>query len=267
MNKTNPGKDNTDGTVFQDARIKRASEMTGLPYTALRYYEDMGLIHTKRDENSNYRVYSQITMAELSDVIIYRNLNLPIEDVKKVMTLPIEESETILNKAVEDTVRKINEMTSSLNELYHKKDRIARFYKLKADKERIVHHVEIGPLRRFSYNDKEDMRRYIQNPYSISFVIYLEDIRNTESLRLGLEEIENTQSECMIWEPPVGERDYYKCLLKTEYGKGEILGLDKAIHDIAAQGRETVSLLGKYIISDLENDVWYDYYETWIELK
>lgn len=252
---------------FQDNKIKAISEMLNLSYATLRYYEEKGLLHTERQESSNYRIYSQVSLIELSDIAIYRNLNIPIKDIKKLMNLPLSESEYILDNAMEDAVEKVNQMMRALNEVYHKKSRVLQYYKLKAEEEKITDHVDMNTLAVFSYDDKSSLQSYIDNPYSRYFAVYIEDIEQPEMYRIGLETSEKLSSDQILWQPEVNKsRSYYKCILKTEYGLGEFVNLDEVLSRVRKVGYECKSALAKYVITDIENNKRYDYYESWLEL-
>jgi DNA-binding transcriptional MerR regulator len=51
---------------------------------ALRYYEDMGLIHSVRSEDYAYRLYDETTLIKLEQILILRKLNISIKDIQRI---------------------------------------------------------------------------------------------------------------------------------------------------------------------------------------
>lgn len=51
----------------------------------LRYYEKAGLLPVHKNQQNGYRYYQYDDIIQLMDVIFYRNLNLPIKDIHKIV--------------------------------------------------------------------------------------------------------------------------------------------------------------------------------------
>lgn len=64
--------------------IKEIEALTGLSRTNIRYYEQEGLITPTRSEN-RYRDYSQADVDTLLRVRLLRSLDLPLEEIKKLL--------------------------------------------------------------------------------------------------------------------------------------------------------------------------------------
>lgn len=71
----------------------------------LRYYEKAGLLPVHKDQRNGYRYYQYDDILQLMDVIFYRNLNLPIKDIHKIVnSMGISEIKEILleNESIVD---------------------------------------------------------------------------------------------------------------------------------------------------------------------
>jgi MerR family copper efflux transcriptional regulator len=66
--------------------IGKAAERSGLQATAIRYYEQIGLITSTRRENG-YRDYSEADVGKLRFVQQARNLGFDIEECRKLLEL------------------------------------------------------------------------------------------------------------------------------------------------------------------------------------
>ena len=68
-------------------RISRAAELSGVPATTIRYYEDQGLIRPAARAANGYRTYDDRDVARLRFVSRARALDLPIDDLAELVEL------------------------------------------------------------------------------------------------------------------------------------------------------------------------------------
>lgn len=67
---------------------------TGVPASALHFYEREGLIHTTRN-GGNHRVYARHMLRRISLIVVAKRLGIPLADVADVFaTLPTDRSPT-----------------------------------------------------------------------------------------------------------------------------------------------------------------------------
>ena len=64
--------------------IKETEELTGLPRTNIRYYEQEGLISPARSEN-RYRDYSRADVDTLLRVRLLRSLDMPLDEIRELL--------------------------------------------------------------------------------------------------------------------------------------------------------------------------------------
>ena len=96
--------------------IGELSDILGIEKSTLRYWDQSGLIHLKRNSENNYREYSKNTVIEISDIAFYRSINMPIKKLKTINTMTSGEIDATLAE-VEDTI------TREIEELVAKEDR------------------------------------------------------------------------------------------------------------------------------------------------
>ena len=65
--------------------IKEVARLLQIPTSTLRYWDDEGVIHAERDGENNYRKFSLSSIIELSMVSFYRNIGIPIRDLKQIL--------------------------------------------------------------------------------------------------------------------------------------------------------------------------------------
>jgi len=95
-------------------KIKDVSAKYLISARTLRYYEDMGLIISKRSDDYSYRLYDEATMQRLEQILILRKLNISIKDIQRIFST--SGSEVVL-EVLSKKVDAIDEEVSLLHEL------------------------------------------------------------------------------------------------------------------------------------------------------
>lgn len=110
-----------DGEYY---KIGDIAKITGLSLQTIRRYEEAGILHVVRDENTGYRYYHAYDAAILIRIRMYRNSGFSIQDIvemfkndldkqKEIFTLNKENLETkivYLNKLLECMNCQLNDM-------------------------------------------------------------------------------------------------------------------------------------------------------------
>lgn len=95
-------------------KIREISVRYNVSARTLRYYEDMGLIESIRNDDYAYRLYDETAIKRLEQILILRRLNISIKDIKRIFSTA--GSEVILD-VLEKKVGSIDEEVSLLHEL------------------------------------------------------------------------------------------------------------------------------------------------------
>jgi len=67
-------------------KISEVSLKYDISTRALRYYEDKGLIDSIRTEDYAYRLYDDIAIKRIEQILVLRKLNISIKDIKKIFS-------------------------------------------------------------------------------------------------------------------------------------------------------------------------------------
>lgn len=70
--------------------IKEAEALTGISRQNIRYYEKMGLLNPKRDVGNGYRKYDEEDIERLKAILLFRKLDMPLEEIHKLLDHEIE---------------------------------------------------------------------------------------------------------------------------------------------------------------------------------
>lgn len=92
-------------------KIGEVEKRIGIPKATIRYYEDKGLIHPARNNENNYRNYSEDDIMKLKHIKMFRALGVPIADIIK-----LEDEEIRLDEVINKRLEAIREEENSLKE-------------------------------------------------------------------------------------------------------------------------------------------------------
>ena len=65
--------------------INKLSKLAGISTRTLRYYDEIGLISPKRINSNGYRVYGQKEVDLLQRILFFRELKMPLDEIKRIM--------------------------------------------------------------------------------------------------------------------------------------------------------------------------------------
>lgn len=78
--------------------IKEAEAQTGITKQNIRYYEKMGLLQPERDQENQYRKYSEEDIRRLKLICMFRKLDMPLEEIRQVLDEGKELQEALLEQ-------------------------------------------------------------------------------------------------------------------------------------------------------------------------
>ena len=76
--------------------VKDVSEITGVSIRTLRYYDEIGLLNPTELTEAGYRLYDSKALEKLQEIMFFRELDIPLIDIKKIMENPNYDKEQAL---------------------------------------------------------------------------------------------------------------------------------------------------------------------------
>lgn len=76
--------------------VKDVSEITGVSIRTLRYYDEIGLLNPTELTEAGYRLYDNKALEKLQEIMFFRELDIPLIDIKKIMENPNYDKEQAL---------------------------------------------------------------------------------------------------------------------------------------------------------------------------
>src|SRR5512146_567878 len=65
--------------------VKQLSQLAGVTPRTLHHYDEIGLLKPSRVGDNGYRYYGEESLLQLQQILFYRELDIPLEDIKKIM--------------------------------------------------------------------------------------------------------------------------------------------------------------------------------------
>ena len=68
--------------------VNKLSKLAGISARTLRYYDEIGILKPARINSSGYRIYGQSEVTLLQQILFYKELGLPLENIKDIVIDP-----------------------------------------------------------------------------------------------------------------------------------------------------------------------------------
>ena len=78
--------------------VKEVSEFTGISVRTLHYYDEIGLFKPTKVNDAGYRLYDDKAIDKLGQIIVFKELDLSLADIKLIMDNPDLDSNSVLAK-------------------------------------------------------------------------------------------------------------------------------------------------------------------------
>lgn len=68
--------------------VKEVSELTGVSIRTLHHYDEIGLLKPTSVTEAGYRLYDDAALERLHTILLFRELEFPLKDIKQIMERP-----------------------------------------------------------------------------------------------------------------------------------------------------------------------------------
>jgi len=108
--------------------VKKLSKLAGITPRALHYYDEVGLLKPTQIGSNGYRYYGDESLLRLQQILLYRELDLPIDEIKKIMKKPdfeilsaLESHKNAISQHIMHMQRLINTVEQTILHIKEKK--------------------------------------------------------------------------------------------------------------------------------------------------
>lgn len=81
--------------------VKEVSELAGVSIRALRYYDKLGLLPASAYTESGYRLYDDAALERLQQILLFRELEFPLKDIRRILDSPDFDKDKALAQQIE----------------------------------------------------------------------------------------------------------------------------------------------------------------------
>ncbi len=78
--------------------VSEAARLAGVSVRTLRWYDEIGLLKPSEVTQAGYRFYDDAAMASLQQILFYRELDLPLEQIGRILSAPDNDRTEALQK-------------------------------------------------------------------------------------------------------------------------------------------------------------------------
>lgn len=102
--------------------IGEISRLSGVSIRALRHYDSLGLLKPAAVTDAGYRLYDDGSLARLAQILLFRELDFPLADIKRILEGPAFDAQEALRDQLKllelrrERLNKIIEQTKSMLE-------------------------------------------------------------------------------------------------------------------------------------------------------
>lgn len=147
--------------------IGEVAQKLNISKRAILYYEDIGLIISEREKGSNYRLYGKEEIIKLQQIILFKKVKLPLNEIYKIITSKNSEY------AVNSFKKQLKKVSSEISNLNYSKEILKSFIKI-ANKTGVQNIDVIGLLSDLTCIDyKSEKIIGLNKLYEISLEVYI----------------------------------------------------------------------------------------------
>lgn len=146
--------------------VNEVYKMTGVSVRTLHYYDEIGLLPPSSVTDSGYRLYDDIALEKLQQILLFRELEFPLKDIVHIVGDPSFDKDKALKQQVELlTLKKkhIEELIAFAKRLQKKGDKAMSFEAF--DKKKIEEYKERAKA---SWGNTAEYKEFEQKSKSVS---------------------------------------------------------------------------------------------------
>ncbi|MBS6396051.1 MAG: MerR family transcriptional regulator [Clostridiales bacterium] len=247
-------------------RLFNIGEIAGffqIPASTLRYWEETGVISPGKNPENNYREYSVSDLMIISDVLFYKNLGLPLKQIRNMEQITPEDQEKLFAGKIRELKNQQQEIENRIQKL---QNRLRAFEMMKELKRNpfSLEDIDTECIVTFELIEIEKLHKYIGNPYLYSRVQHSKEIdREQRGLTVSGEESDLIPDEKKLWKK--GKSKYVTCLMKEEITDGYPNNLEELVEQVQ-KTYKTGYIISRFLLCAQEDGKLYDFYKTYIEI-
>lgn len=95
--------------------VNEVSKLTGVSIRTLQYYDNIGLLKPSEYTGSGYRLYDDTALERLQQILLFRELEFPLKEIKKIIDAPNFDRNKALEQQIELLTMKKEHLENIIN--------------------------------------------------------------------------------------------------------------------------------------------------------
>lgn len=95
--------------------VKEVSRLTGVSVRALHHYDAIGLLKPTRVTEAGYRLYDEKAMERLYLILLFRELEFPLKDIRAILDAPDFDRNRVLAQQIELLQEKVEHLKNRID--------------------------------------------------------------------------------------------------------------------------------------------------------
>lgn len=125
--------------------VKEVSNLTGISVRTLHYYDEIGLLKPSVLSEAGYRLYDDKALETLQQILFFRELDLPLKQIKLILENPALDKDQLLNsqkRLLELKKVRLERIIASIDEILRGDNKMDFGVFSKAEIEQMYHDIE-----------------------------------------------------------------------------------------------------------------------------
>ena len=93
-------------------RVSDVAKKYGISKRTVKYYEEIGILDSHREEGSNYRIYDNDSLNKLEKILVLRKLDFTMQQINEVLNLDGMHAKKIFQRKLEEIQNEISRANS-----------------------------------------------------------------------------------------------------------------------------------------------------------
>lgn len=153
-------------------KIKDVEKQVGISKANIRFYEEEGLIHPARNQENNYREYSETDVEQLQEIKKLRLIGIPVQEIKEIYEdrLTLQEALSRRLDEIEKEERTLKETKLTCQKALKSKLDITSIDQLEIEEEKEEWQVRLAILLKEDIVQKKLSRDEMNNEIACFFI-------------------------------------------------------------------------------------------------
>lgn len=160
-------------------KIKDVEKQVGISKANIRFYEEEGLIHPARNQENNYREYSETDVEQLQEIKKLRLIGIPVQEIKDIYEnrLTLQEALSHRLDEIEKEERTLKETKLTCQKALKSKLDITSIDQLEIEEEKEEWQVRLAILLKEDIVQKKLSRDEMNNEIACFFIYCRNDLK------------------------------------------------------------------------------------------